>query len=36
MTLAGEGGWHLLVIITLYLTTLAQTTTKVDFHGGRP
>ena len=21
---------------TLYLTTLAPTTTKVDFHGGRP
>ena len=23
-------------IYTLYLTTLAPTTTKVDFHGGRP
>ena len=33
MTLAGEGAWHLLIIITLYLTTLAPTTTKVDFHG---
>ena len=24
------------IIITLYLTTLAPTTTEVDFHGGRP